>query len=151
MGNLENLKEENQDELELNLVEFLGAEVEYSNQLLTLYIPDKDRFNNEIGTQRKWVLEAANLLAKIGGGVTIMPPVEGGWFDQENDVIIWEKPVLVYTYIKPQLFLKHLNALRQFLHRLGSETNQGEIALEFDGKFYRITQYDLEGKNETSN
>jgi hypothetical protein len=151
MEHLEDSKEENQEEIEFGLAEFLGAEVEYSNQLLTLYIPDKDRFNKEIGTQRKWVLEAANLLAKIGGGVTIMPPVEGGWFDQENDVIIWEKPVLIYTYIKPQLFLKHLKTLRQFLHRLGSQTNQGEIALEFDGKFYRITKYNLEEKDEISN
>lgn len=134
---------ENDKPFEFDLAEFLGAQPQPSSQILTLYIPDKDRFNQEIGTQRKWVLEAAQLLALIGGGVTIMPPTEGGWFNEETQTIIWEKPVLVYTYIKPEKFLDNLNHLREFLHRMGRQTNQGEIAIEFDGQFYRIIQYDL--------
>lgn len=86
-----------------------------------------------------WV---GGLLARIGGGVTIMPPAEGGWFDTENDRVIWERPVVVYTYVKPDLFLKRLADLRVFLHRLGREANQGEVAVEFDGAFYRITKFD---------
>jgi hypothetical protein len=109
---------------------------------LASYIPDRDRDNHEIGTQRKWVLEAADLLAGIGGGVTIMPPTEGGWLDEENNIIIWEHPIMVYTYIKPEQFEEYLPELREFLHRMGRETNQGEIAVEFDGQFYRITKYD---------
>lgn len=53
--------------------------------------------------------------------------------------------MLVYTYIKPDKFLKGLPELREFPHRLGRETNQGEIAVEFDGRFYRITEFDDEG------
>lgn len=135
---------ENENPFIFDLAEFLGAQPQPSSQILTLYIPDKDRFNQEFGTQRKWVLEAAQLLALIGGGVTIMPPTEGGWFNEETQTIIWEKPVLVYTYIKPEQFLKNLDKLRVFLHRMGRETKQGEIAVEFDGQFYRITQYDPE-------
>lgn len=150
MNNSEQSMEKN-DEIELDLAQSLGAQGGSSTQILTLYIPDKDRFNQEIGTQRKWVLEASNLLAHIGGGVTVMPPTEGGWYDEENQVIIWEKPVLVYTYVKPDLFLKNLKKLREFLHRMGRETKQGEIAFEFDSIFYRITQYDMEENNETSN
>ena len=90
------------------------------------------------------MLDAATLLARIGGGVTIMPPAEGGWFDEDNDRIIWERPVVVYTYIKPEPFLARLPELRMFLHRLGRDTNQGEIAVEFDGAFYRITTFDSE-------
>ena len=130
------------EEKELDLSDLLGAHEGFSHQILTLYIPDKDRYGNEIGTQRKWILEAAHLLSRIGGGVTIMPPNEGGWYDPDNDVIIWERPVIVYTYIKPDQFSAHLRELREFLHRLGRETNQGEVAVEFDGQFYRITQYD---------
>jgi hypothetical protein len=130
------------DDRSLDLAEALGAMEGTSHQVLTLYIPDKDRQGSELGTQRKWVLEAAALLANIGGGVTIMPPTEGGWYDPESDVIIWERPVVVYTYIKPDLFLEHLPTLRDFLHRMGRETRQGEIAVEFDGRFYRITDYD---------
>ena len=36
---------------------------------------------------------------------------------------------------------------------MGRETNQGEIAVEFDGQFYRMTQYDApqEDENDSSN
>jgi hypothetical protein len=130
------------DEFEIDLASLLGAGQDVSHQVLTLYIPDRDRENNEIGTQRKWVLEAADLLARMGGGVTIMPPTEGGWLDEQHGRIIWEHPVIVYTYIKPDQFVQTLPRLREFLHRMGRETNQGEIAVEFDGQFYRITRYD---------
>lgn len=128
--------------LEADLAEAFGASEAVSEQVLTLYIPDKDREGRELGTQRQWVLDAAKLLSRIGGGVTIMPPAEGGWFDEANDRIIWERPVVVYTYIKPEPFLERLPQLRSFLHRLGRDTNQGEVAVEFDGIFYRITTFD---------
>ena len=133
---------ESDRDIEVDLADALGASDVASDQVLTLYIPNKDREGGELGTQRKWVLESADLLARIGGGVTIMPPAEGGWFDTENDRIIWERPVVVYTYVKPDLFLERLGDLRAFLHRLGREANQGEIAGEFDGAFYRITKFD---------
>jgi hypothetical protein len=120
----------------------LGASVATSPQVLTLYIPNKDRDGNEFGTQRKWVLEAAELLAPFGGGVTTMPACEGGWWNDASEGIVWEAPVLVYMYIKPEPFLAGLERLREFLHRLGRETRQGEVAIEFDGAFYRITEFD---------
>ena len=71
-----------------------------------------------------------------------MPPVRGGWYDEIHRRIVWERPIIVYTYVKPNLFLPRLRELREFLHRLGRETNQGEIAFEFDGELYRIYDYD---------
>src|SRR5579862_7100545 len=92
------------EEQPLDLAKALGASQEPSTQVLSLYIPNKDRDGKEFGTQRKWVLEAAALLARIGGGVTILPPAEGGWVNDQG-VIIWEHPVIVYTYIKPDDFI----------------------------------------------
>jgi len=123
------------------LAEAMGASDETSVQVLSLYIPNKDSHNAEFGQQRKWVLEAAGLLARIGGGVTIMPPAEGGWVDNAGG-IVWESPIIVYSFVKPKLFSESVPALREFLHRMGRETNQGEVAFEFDGWFYRITQFD---------
>ena len=57
----------------------LGADGGISVQALTLYVPNKDRDGREFGDQRRWVLAAAQLLARIGGGVTILPAAEGGW------------------------------------------------------------------------
>jgi hypothetical protein len=129
------------EDIEIDLADALGATESTSRQQLTLYIPDKDRSGNEIGTQRSWVLDAAKLLARIGGGVTVMPPVEGGWFDAENDVVIWERPVLVYTFIRAERFIALLGELRAFLHRLGRETHQGEIIVDFAGAVMRITKF----------
>jgi hypothetical protein len=134
-----------QDNEGIDLGEALGASDPTSMQVPTLYIFNKDREGNEFGTQRKWVLEAATLLAELGGGVTVMPACEGGWHNPESGDVVWEAPVVVYTYIKPEPFLHGLPTLRSFLHRMGRQTNQGEIAVEFDGHFYRITTFDEQG------
>lgn len=119
----------------------LGVDHGISAQCFTIYVPDKDRNGNEIGNQRRWVLEALELLGEINGGATAMPPSEGVWRNDAGNVIS-EHPVVVYSYVVPEPFLAGLPRLREFLHRMGRETNQGEIAFEFDGCFYRIRTFD---------
>ena len=63
-----------------------------------------------------------------------MPPAEGGWLSDDRE-IIWENPVVVYSFIRPDEFLGKLPKIRRFLHRMGRETNQGEIAFEFGTRF----------------
>lgn len=126
-----------------DLAAALGSDGGISTQCFTIYIPNKDRKGQEIGNQRKWVLEAIRLLSEINGGSTAMPPVEGGWLNDQGE-IIWEQPVLVYSFIRPDSFLNSLPRLREFLHRMGRETDQGEIAVEFDGRFHRIRNFDAE-------
>ncbi len=93
-------------------------------QCFSIYIPNKDRVGQEIGNQRRWVLEAIQLLSEINNGATAMPPVEGAWLDEEGDVV-WEHPVVVYSFVRPEVFVANLPRIREFLHRLGRETNQG--------------------------
>ncbi len=121
----------------------LGADGGTSIQCFSIYIPDKDQQGNEIGNQRKWVLEALDLLGVINGGATAMPPLEGVWSNDDKRTIR-EHPTVVYSYVVPDAFLASLPRIREFLHRMGRETNQGEVAFEFDGRFYRIRQYDPE-------
>jgi hypothetical protein len=128
-------------ETALDLAAVLGAEPGVSVQSLAVYIPNKDRAGREIGNQRQWVLEALALLGKMGGGATAMPPVEGVWLDEQGQ-FVWESPVIVYTHVKAEEFVANLPQLREFLHRLGRTSNQGEVAFEFDGRFYRIRHFD---------
>jgi hypothetical protein len=62
----------------------------------------------------------------------------------DDGTVVREDPIVVYSYIRPEAFVRQLPRLRKFLHRLGRETNQGEIAVEFGGQFYRIRQFDPE-------
>ncbi len=81
-----------------------------------------------------------------------MPPADGTWLNPEKDIdsvgelsdedMIWEKTTIIYTYIYPDRFEKNIRPLREFLHRFGRETNQGEVVFEFAGEFFRIRDYD---------
>ena len=117
----------------VNLGEALGANAGSAIQCFTVYIPNKDKTGSEIGNQRRWVLEAIDLLTSMNGGATALP-VEGAW---KNDLgtTIWEDPVVVYSFIKPEKFFDRLPEIRAFLHRMGRETNQGEVAFEFAERF----------------
>ena len=65
------------DDRELDLAAALGAEQEASTQVLSLYIPDKNRRGRRINT-RPWIREAQEILTRIGEGYTTTPPDDGG-------------------------------------------------------------------------
>jgi hypothetical protein len=131
------------DELEFDLSEELGATGGNSVQRLTLYVPTRDQGGNAIPDVSHWISEAKRILAAIGGGYTALPPFDGGWINEQG-ALIEEEVFLLYTYIRPKQFLADLPKLRDFLHSLGRETGQGEVAIEFDEVFYRITEFDPE-------
>ena len=138
------------DIIEINLKELLGAEKEPSIQQLTLYIPNKDKAGEEIKGLHTWIKEARKVLTIIGGGSTTMPPADGTWLkksvdsikDLKSEDIVWEKTTMIYTYVYPDRLKKNLKLLREFLHRFGYRTNQGEVSIEFAGRFYKIRKYD---------
>lgn len=132
------------DDVEIILAKILGAAEAPSIQQLTLYIPDKDKNGKQIKNLNRWVKEAQKTLTLIGSGSTSLPPADGTWLNPENDKILWEKTKVIYTYIDPDKFEENAWKLREFLHRFGRETNQGEVVFEFDGKFYKIRKYDAQ-------
>lgn len=125
----------------LDLASILGSDGGVSTQCITLYIPNKDQDGKEIPNHGAWVLEARQLLTEINRGSTALPPVGGTWLNARDEPI-WEDTVIVYSFILPDPFEAGLPRLREFLHRFGRETNQGEVVFEFDGRFYRIKSYD---------
>ncbi len=129
----------------------LGAEAKSSTQQLTLYISHRDKDSKAVKNIHKWIKEAQRLLTIIGGGTTALPPADGTWLKNNNidsikilkdKDIVWEKTTIMYTYIYSDRFKKNLKSLREFLHRFGRETNQGEVVFEFIGSLYRIRKFD---------
>jgi hypothetical protein len=102
-----------------------------------VYVPNKDRDGSSVD-QKPWVDEALRLLSSVGGGATAMPPVTGAWLNPETQELIIENPVVVYSYVMPDVFLSRLPELIDFVKRLGKRTNQGEIALEYQGTLFTI-------------
>ena len=132
------------DDRELDLATALGAEREASTQVLSLYIPNKNRHGRSINP-RPWIREAQDILTRIGEGYTTTPPYDGGW-EGPGGRVRRENTVIVYTYIKPDRFVGHLNELREFLHRFGRETDQEVVVVELNGPegawFFRIKEYE---------
>jgi len=121
---------------EEDLATFMGAAEAASPQVLTVFIPDRDRHENAFDAA-PWIREAADLLARIGGGATTMPAADGNWLGDDG-AMIHEKTVQIFSYIDPDRWERHLEQLRSFLHRFGIEANQGEVAFEFDGRMFKI-------------
>jgi hypothetical protein len=127
--------------MEMDLGAELGAEGGYSTQRLTLYIPNKDKDGQDLQDLERWVKEARELLSHIGGGSTTYPPADGTWVNEKGE-LLWEQTRIVYCYIFPDQFRARIKNLREFLHRFGRDTNQGEVVVEFDGRFFRIRKFD---------
>ena len=136
---------------EIDLAKILGTLKESSVQQLVLYIPNKDKGGKEIKHFQDWIKDAQKILTIIGEGATTMPPADGTWLKEKivkkidklkDEDMLWEKTIIIYTYISADRLEENLKSLREFLHRFGRETNQGEVVFEFDGKFYRIQKYD---------
>jgi hypothetical protein len=49
--------------------------------------------------------------------------------------------VVVYSYIRTEAFGAGLNDLVPFAKELGRETNQGAIAIEWDGGFFTVDDF----------
>ena len=130
-------------DVELDVAAALGAEAEASFQVLSIYLPNKDRHGTEFDAS-PWIKEAGELLFRIGGGATVMAPQEGVTAD-ESGAPMCERTVVVYSYVTDAL-VGELPALRAFLHRYGRTTNQREVGVSLAGAgeslFFRIKTFD---------
>jgi|GEM_PF-686039 len=126
---------------EFDLAAALGAQEGTRHNALLSTFRTRIKNGKEIGNQRKWILEALALLTELHAGATATPPTEGVWGDDQGE-LIWKHTVVVYSFIRAEKFHANLPRIREFLHRMGRETNQGEVAFEFETEFYLIRDYD---------
>ncbi len=87
--------------------------------------------------------EVLSTLGRLFRGATAYPQGRGVWRDDERGgALITEEPVIVFSYVSEQdLTSEALSELYHTLSRMGRQTNQGEIGVVIDGKYYGITEY----------
>jgi len=124
---------------EIDVVAAFGGTNDYG-QRFAIYIPNKDRDGAPVN-QTTWIDAALWLLTDIAGGATAMPPVTGAWRNPQTGQVVIEEPVVVYAYVKPEPFVARLPDLAAFVRRMGRESNQGAIALEFGGNFFTVDDF----------
>lgn len=120
----------------------LGAGSVVGSVQVTLFIPSVDRDAKKID-QDFWRDEALRALGKLFRGATAFPPGKGVWRDDaRGGELLFDDTVLVTSYADPAHLEGALQPLREFLHRLGREANQGEVGLVLDGRYYGIVAFD---------
>ena len=122
---------------------YMGASPS-STQRLTLYLPTLDRHGQPIPDRDAWMREAVQLLSILGGGATVFPNQRGAWFNPDTEEVLEEPVDIAYTFIKPDAFESNLAKLRSFLHRLGQQTDQGEVGLSLTVSFFASWSSDIQ-------
>jgi hypothetical protein len=108
-----------------------------------VFIPSVDRNGDPIpGSQQAWVEECLAVLGELFGGATAFPPSRGVWRAPDGN-LVYDDTVIVFSYVdEADLIGSAGESLRDFLMRLGRETNQGEVGVFIDGTYYGIRQFE---------
>ena len=123
--------------------EALGAGPDAGTLHITVFIPSVDNAHQPIG-QEVWVDACLRVFGELFRGATAFPPGRGVWRnDSQGGELVFDDTVLVTTYVDPAIVTEgRLARLREFLHRLGRETGQGEVGVIMGGHYFGITDYD---------
>ena len=125
-------------------VGWLGAEDdEPKNDVVVVFIPSKTREDQPID-HVYWRDEAIRVMSHVfEGGATAMEGT-GGWLDKEHggQVQIEAVSIVVSFIAEGEWDEEAALQLRRFLHRMGREANQGEVAVYAKGQLRRIRRYD---------
>jgi hypothetical protein len=125
-----------------NPAEVFQATLPAGTSLIVVFVPSKDRTGQPIN-QEFWVEELLTTLARQFRGATAYPRGKGVWRDdQAGGALIREEPVIVFSYAAEEALTEAaLTEVYRTLSRMGRETNQGEVGVVIDGRYYGITVY----------
>ena len=124
------------------IANILQADTPSGSSQVILFIPSKDRAGHEIN-QVYWVDESLSVVGQLFRGGTAFPPGKGVWRDDvHGGQLLFETTVMVLSFADPDDLTEFaLLELKEFLMRLGRETNQGEVGVVIDGIYYGFTQF----------
>jgi hypothetical protein len=120
------------------------AATKSESNLLVLFIPSVDR-NGVAINQETWVSSALEVLGRSFGGAPAFPKARGVWRDDAGQgKLVFDEPVVIQCYTNEASLEKYSGALRDFLIRMGEETNQGAVGFVIDRDYLEIS-FPLEG------
>lgn len=127
----------------------LGADQPVGTLLFVLFVPSADRRGAEIDHDY-WVGEALATFGRLFRGATAYPRALGVWRDDERaGELVFEEPTIVTCYANPDdANDEALAELRSFLHRMGRETDQGEVGIVAGGEYHGITDFDEQWRDD---
>jgi hypothetical protein len=129
----------------VNPAEVFRSTLPAGTSLIVIFVPSKDRAGKLID-QDHWVDAVLATLGRLFRRATAYPRGKGVWRDDERGgALIREEPVIVFCYAAEEaVTVPALTDLYRTLSRMGRETNQGEVGVVLDGKYYGITDYATE-------
>lgn len=124
---------------------WLGSSQPAGTLIMVLFVPSVDRDGAKIDHEW-WVTAALETMGTLFRGATAYPRARGVWRDDaRGGVLRFEEPTIVTCYADPKAVTGVARSrLRAFLHRLGRETNQGEVGIVIGNTYYGITDFDAE-------
>jgi hypothetical protein len=110
--------------------------------IVILFVPSQTRDGDHLDHDF-WRDQALEVMAGLFGGATAIA-CQGAWRDDERaGAILMERNSTVQSYMAKSAWNKTTaTALAKFLHRMGRESSQGEIALVVNGVFFQIREFD---------
>jgi hypothetical protein len=110
-----------------------------------LFVPSVERDGRTPVDQTHWVQEALRIRGRIFGGATAYPKAMGIWRDDERGGgLVADEPIVVHCcYTTPHDIESagNLAELGSFCHRMGRETNQGEVGLVIGDEYFAIRDF----------
>ena len=119
--------------------DWLGTDTELQkDSFVAVFVPSQTRDGNPIDHEF-WRREAVKALSELFGGATSVNAF-GGWLDVEDGGKVKEEEIsVVVSYIaKSEWDEVSALQLREFLYRMGRETQQGAIGLHVLGRYLEI-------------
>lgn len=126
------------------LTRLIGAgSLDVKDQYVCVFIPSETRDQEPIDHEM-WPHEAIAVMSKLFGGATAVESL-GGWLDPDSNQVKSERVSLVFSMISANEWNgTTVVELRRFLHKLGREAKQGEVAILVMNQLLRIRRYDDE-------
>lgn len=105
---------------------------------VALFVPSRTR-DGGVVDHELWRKEAVRVMSEIFGGATSVQGY-GGWLDVEQGCQVKEENIsVVFSFIREDEWNReNVFKLRDFLYRMGRETQQGEIGVYVRGTYLPI-------------